>query len=98
MYIENHGTPRSIRLDQAKGLVGNQEKIICNRKNIEIIETTVTDYRAIGLVGFSIQLRIDWHVSKKKNRLITRSMCSMQERSLFTNCEYVNKKQQGLRP
>ena len=26
MYIENHGIPRSIRLDQAKCLVGNQVK------------------------------------------------------------------------
>ena len=27
MYIENHGVPRSIRLDQAKCLIGNQVKL-----------------------------------------------------------------------
>ena len=32
IYIENHAIPRSIRLDGAKCLVGNQEKPICNKK------------------------------------------------------------------
>ena len=32
MYIENHGIQRSIRLDQAKCLVGNQVKTFCNKK------------------------------------------------------------------
>ena len=36
MYIETHGIPRSIRLDQAKCLVGNQVKTFCNKNNIEI--------------------------------------------------------------
>ena len=50
MYIENHGIPRSIRLDQVKCLVGNQVKTFCNKKNIDIIEAPVNDHRAIGLV------------------------------------------------
>ena len=50
MYIENHGIPRSIRLDQPKCLVGNQVKTFCNKKNIDIIEAPVDDDRAIGLV------------------------------------------------
>ena len=32
MYIENLGFARSIRLDQAKGLVGNQVKTFCSEK------------------------------------------------------------------
>ena len=50
MYIEIHGIPRSIRLIQAKCLVGNQVKTLCNKNNINIIEAPVNDHRAIGLV------------------------------------------------
>ena len=55
MYIENHGVPRSIRLDQAKCLVGNQVKTFCRKINIDIIEAPVNDHRAIGLVERLIQ-------------------------------------------
>ena len=72
MYIENHGIPRSIRLDQAKSLVGNQVTNFSNKNNIDIIEAPVDDHRAIGLVENSFRrLKVDLHVSKKKNRLIT---------------------------
>ena len=50
MYIESHGIPRSILLDQAKWLVGNQVKTFCTRKNNQIIEALVNGHRAIGLV------------------------------------------------
>ena len=56
MYIENHRIPRSIRLDQAKCLVGNQVKTFCNEDNIDIIEAPVNDHRAIGLVERLIQI------------------------------------------
>ena len=55
MYIENHGIPRSIRLDQAKCLIGNQVKTFCNKNNIYIIEAPVNDHLAIGLVETLIQ-------------------------------------------
>ena len=55
MYIENHVIPRSIRLDQAKCLVGNQVKTVCNKNNLDIIEAPVNDHRAIGLVERLIQ-------------------------------------------
>ena len=55
MYIENHGIPRSIRLDQAKCLVGNQVKTFCNKNNIDIFDVPVNDHRAIGLVERLIQ-------------------------------------------
>ena len=54
-YIENHGIPLSIRLDQANCLVGNQEKTSGNKNNIDIIEAPVNDHRAIGLVERLIQ-------------------------------------------
>ena len=55
IYIENHGILRSIRLDQAKCLVGNRLKNVCNKNNIDIIEAPVNDHRAIGLVEKLIQ-------------------------------------------
>ena len=77
MYIENHRIPQSICLDQAKCLVGNQVKNFCNKNNNEIIEVPVNDHSAIGLVERLIKrLRVDLHVSKKKNWLITHFMKS----------------------
>ena len=55
MYIENHGIPRFIRLDQAKCLDGNQVKNFCNKTNIENIEAPVNDHCATGLVKGLIQ-------------------------------------------
>ena len=55
MFIENHLIPRSIRLDQAKCLVGNQVKNFCNKNNIENIEAPVNDHHAHGLVERLIQ-------------------------------------------
>ena len=55
MYIENHGIPRSIRLNKAKCLVGNQVKTFCNKNKIDIIEGPVNDHGAIGLVERLIQ-------------------------------------------
>ena len=54
--IENHGIPRSIRLDQAKCLVGHQVKNFCNKNNIVVIEAPFNDHRAIGLVERLIQV------------------------------------------
>ena len=65
MYIENQGIPRSIRLDQAICLVGNQVKTFSNNINIEVIEAPVNDHRAIGLVERQIQrIRIRLAVEK----------------------------------
>ena len=55
MYIETHGIPRSIRLDQAKFLFGNQVKTFCTRNNIQIIEAPFNDNFVIGLVEGLIQ-------------------------------------------
>ena len=73
MYIETHGIPRSIRLDQAKCLVGNQVKTFCNKNNIEIIEAPVNDHRAIGLVEQLIQTIKNRLACIKEEKLSTRA-------------------------
>ena len=50
MNIANHGFPCSLLLDQVKFLVGNQVKTFCNINNFEIVEASVNDHCAIGLV------------------------------------------------
>ena len=71
-YIENHGIPRSIRLDQAKCLVGNQVKTLCNKKKIiDIIEAPVNHHRSLGLVERLTQ--------KIKNRLA----CIKEEKIVY---------------
>ena len=69
MYIESHGIPRSIRLDQAKCLVGNQVKTFCNKNNIVIIEAPVNNHRAIGLVERLIQTIKNRLASIKEEKL-----------------------------
>ena len=54
-YFENHRIPRSLRLDQAKCLVGNQVMTFSNKNFIDIIEAPVNDHRAVGLVERLIQ-------------------------------------------
>ena len=73
MYIETHGIPRSIRLDQAKCLVGKQAKIFCNKNNIEIIEAPVNDHRAMGLVERLIQTIKNRLACIKEEKLSTRA-------------------------
>ena len=73
MYIEIHGNPRYIRLDQAKCLVGNQVKTFCNKNNIDIIEAPVNDHRAIGLVERLIQTIKNRLACIKEEKLPTRA-------------------------
>ena len=54
-YAYNHGTPRTIHLDQATCLVGKQVTSYCNENNIDILDAPVGDHRAIGLVERMIQ-------------------------------------------
>ena len=55
MNIANHKIPCSLRLDQANFLVGNQVKTFCNINNFEVVEASVNDHCAIGLVERVIQ-------------------------------------------
>ena len=55
MYLENHGIPRSNRMDKTKCLVGNQVKNFWIKNIIEIINAPVNDHRAIGLVERLLQ-------------------------------------------
>ena len=70
MYIKNHGIPHSIRLDQAKCLVGNQVKTFCNKNNIQIIEAPGNDHRAIGLMERLIQTIKNRLASIKKEKSV----------------------------
>ena len=49
-YIQIHGVPRSLRIDQARCLMGNQVKNFCTKNNITLIPAPANDHRAIGLV------------------------------------------------
>ena len=49
-YIHVHGVPRSLRIDQARCLIGNQVKNFCTKNNITLIPAPANDHRAIGLV------------------------------------------------
>ena len=49
-YIQIHGIPRSLRIDQARCHVGNQVKNFCMKNNITLIPAPANDHRAIGLV------------------------------------------------
>ena len=49
-YKQIHGVPRSLRTDQARYLIGKQEKKICTKNIITLITNPANDHRAIGLV------------------------------------------------
>ena len=49
-YIHIHGVSRSLRIDQARCLIGNQVKKICTKINITLIPAPANDHPAIGLV------------------------------------------------
>ena len=49
-YVLLHGIPRAIRSDQARCQTGQQIKAFCSQNNIQPIEATIHDHRAIGLV------------------------------------------------
>ena len=49
-YIHTHGVPRSLRIDQARCLIGTQVKNFCTKSNITLIPAPAKDHRAIGLV------------------------------------------------
>ena len=54
-YIQIHGVPRNIRLDQARCLIGYKVKNFCKQHNFNIITAPANDHRAIGLVERLIQ-------------------------------------------
>ena len=73
-YAYKHGIPRTIRLEQATCLVGQQVTNYCNENNFNILDAPVGDHRAIGLVEQMIQTKKgDYLVCKlnaKKNFLL----------------------------
>ena len=49
-YIHAHGVPRSLRIDQARCLIGTQVKKFCTKNKITLIPAPANKHRAIGLV------------------------------------------------
>ena len=54
-YLQIHGVPRNIRLDQACCLTRYEVKNFCKQHNINIITAPTNDHRAIGLVERLVQ-------------------------------------------
>ena len=54
-YIQIHGVPGNIWLDQVHCLIGCKVKNFCKQHNINIITAPANDHRAIGLVERLIQ-------------------------------------------
>ena len=49
-YIQIHGVPRNIRLDQRRCLIGYKVNKICEQNNINIITAPANHHNSIGLV------------------------------------------------
>ena len=54
-YIQIHGVPRNIRLDQARCSIGYKVKNFCKQNKINIVSVPANNHRAIGLVERLIQ-------------------------------------------
>ena len=54
-YVLLHGIPRSYGLDQARCQTRHQIKALCSQNDIQLIEASIPDHRAIGLVERLIQ-------------------------------------------
>ena len=49
-YIDTHGHPRKLHMDQAAGFFSNENQNFCNYEGIELIESPVKDHQATGMV------------------------------------------------
>ena len=78
-YIDTHGIPESIRIDQFSGFKGKTMKKFCTKNNIEQKFCPVGDHRGCGLVERTIQtikrrlgvMLLDENVTSKKLALST---------------------------
>ena len=53
-YINTHGHPRKLHMDQATGFFSNKIQNFCNYKGIELLKSLVKDHRATGMVERAI--------------------------------------------
>ena len=53
-YINTHGHPRKLHMDQATGFFSNDIQNFCNYEGIELIKSPVKDHRAAGMVKKTI--------------------------------------------
>ena len=53
-YINTHGHPRKLHMDQATGFFSKEIQNLCNYEGIEFIKSPVRDHRATGMVERTI--------------------------------------------
>ena len=53
-YINTHGHPRKLHMDQTTGFFSNEIQNFCNYEGIELIKSPVKDHRATGMVERTI--------------------------------------------
>ena len=53
-YINTHGHPRKLHMDQATGFFSNEIQNFCNYEGIELMKSPVKDHRATGMVERTI--------------------------------------------
>ena len=53
-YINTHGHPRNLHMDQETGFFSNEIQNFCNYEGIEFIKSPVKDHRATGMVERTI--------------------------------------------
>ena len=54
-YFRLNGVPRQIGLDQARCIIGNTVKTVCEKNNVELLKASTERHRSIGLVDTLIQ-------------------------------------------
>ena len=54
-YINTHGNPRKLHMDQPTGFFSYEIQLFCNYEGIELIKSPVKDHRAMGMVERTIE-------------------------------------------
>ena len=54
-YINTHGHPRKLHMDQATGFFSNEIRNFCNYEGIELNKSPIRDHRATGMVERNIE-------------------------------------------
>ena len=84
-YINTHGHPRKLHMDQPTGFFSNDIQNFCNYEGIELIKSPVQDHRATGMVEKNIGLIKNYVLTylqeNKKNKfglMISRALSALQ--------------------
>ena len=84
-YINTHGHPRKLHMDQATGFFSNEIQNFCNYEGIDFIKYPVRDHRATGMVERtigSIKNYVLTYLQENKNykfgAMISRALCALR--------------------